>query len=121
MTTSIPVIVAVTYATSGSCFITIHLLFLRILQKDGNVLQIYVLHSKNLILSHVELHVQKKFIKDNNMSLGSVSFAFIGKMIKAVEYFVRDSLHKHYSMCKPPFLSQKSRIGVKFLNNEETL
>ena len=74
----------------------------------------------NLIQSHIEFRVQKKLIKNNSMSLVAVSFAFIGKMIKAIEFFVQNSLHKHYSICKPPFLSQNSPICAKFFNNDET-
>ena len=70
--------------------------------------------------SHMEFHVQKKLINNNNTSLVVVSFAFTGKLIKAVEFFVQDSLYKHYSMCKPQFLNQNSPIGAKFFNNDES-
>ena len=82
----------------------------------------YLCCTTNLIQSHMEFHVQKKLIKNNNMSLDAVSFAFIGKMIKAIEFFVQNSLHKHYSIRKrkPPFLSQNPSIGAKFFNNDET-
>ena len=53
----------------------------------------------NLIQSHMEFHVLKKLIKDNNINLVAVGFAFIGKMIKADEFFVQDILDKYYSTC----------------------
>ena len=70
----------------------------------------------NRIQSHMEFHVQKKLIKNNNTSLVAVSVAFIGKMIKAIEFFVQNSLHKNYFICKPPFLSQNPSICEKFFN-----
>ena len=42
----------------------------------------------NLIQSYMEFHVQKKLIKENNINLVTVGFAFIGNMIKADEFFV---------------------------------
>ena len=56
----------------------------------------------NLVQSHVEFYVRKKLSKNNNMNLAAVSFVFIGKITKANEFFVQDSLDKHYSICKPP-------------------
>ena len=50
----------------------------------------------NLIQSHMEFHVQKKLMKNNNINLVAVGFASISKMIKANEFFVQDSLDKHY-------------------------
>ena len=74
----------------------------------------------NLIQSHMEFHVQKKLIKSNNISLVAASFAFRGKMITAIEFFVQDSLHKYYFIWKPQFLSQNSPIGAKLFINDET-
>ena len=39
--------------------------------------------------------MQKKLIKNNNISLVAVNFAFIGKMIKAIEFLTKlyDCLH----------------------------
>ena len=76
---------------------------------------------KNLIQSHMELHVQKKLIKDNNINLVAVGFAFIGKMIKADEFFVQGSLDRYYSTCNLLFQSQNFPIGAKFISDEETL
>ena len=75
----------------------------------------------NLIQSHMEFHVQKKLIKDNNINLVAVGFAFIGKMIKADEFFVQDSLDKYYSTCDLLFQSLNFPIGVTFISNGETL
>ena len=55
------------------------------------------------------------------MSLAAVSFTFMGKVIKDIEFFLQDSLHKHFSICKPPFLSQNSPIVAKFISKVETL
>ena len=75
----------------------------------------------NLIQSHKEFHVQKKLIKENNINLVTVGFAFIGNMIKADEFFVQDSLDKCYSTCNLLFQSQNFPIGTKFISNGETL
>ena len=48
----------------------------------------------NLIQFHMEFHMQEKLIKSNNMSLVAVSFAFIGKMIKVIEFFVQSSYRR---------------------------
>ena len=75
----------------------------------------------NLIHFHMEFHVQKKLIKKNNINLVTVGFAFIGNMIKADEFFVRDSLDKYYSTCNLLFESRNFPIGAKFISNGETL
>ena len=75
----------------------------------------------NLIQSHKEFHVQKKLIKENNINLVTVGFAFIGNMIKGDEFFVQDSLDKYYSTCNLLFESQNFPIGAKFISNGETL
>ena len=36
------------------------------------------------------------------MNLVVLNFAFIGKIIKAIEFFVQDSLDKHHFKCKRP-------------------
>ena len=41
----------------------------------------------HLIQSHIEFHVQKKLMKDNNTNLVAAGFAFIGNVIKADEFF----------------------------------
>ena len=75
----------------------------------------------NLIQSHMEFHVQKKLIKDNNINVVAVGFAFIGKLVKADEFFVQDSLDKYYSTCNLLFQSQNFLILAKFISNGETL
>ena len=75
VTTSIAVFGVVIYATTGSCLITMNLLFLRIL--NCNIQKF----STNVTQSRMEFHVQKILIKNINMSLVVVSFAFIGKII----------------------------------------
>ena len=121
MTSSIPVFVVVIYATSGSFFDNDTLALVENPKVEQTEMSYkYLCCTTYLIQSHMEFHVQKKLIKNNNMSLVAVSFAFIGKMIKAIEYFVQDSLHRHYSICKPPFLSQDLPICAKFFNNDET-
>ena len=75
----------------------------------------------NLIQSHMEFHVQKKLIKKNNINLVTVGFAFIGKMIRADEFFVQDNLDNYYSTCNLLFESQKFPVGTKFISNGETL
>ena len=75
----------------------------------------------NLIQSHMEFHVQKKLIKENNINLVTAGFAFIGNMIKADEFFVQDSLDKYYSTCNLLFQSQNFPIGAKFISNGEIL
>ena len=75
----------------------------------------------NLIQSHMEFHVQKKLIKDNIINVVAVGFTFIGRMIKAGEFFVQDSLDKYYSTCSLLFQSQNVPIGAKFISNGETL
>ena len=71
--------------------------------------------------SHMEFHVQKKLIKENNINLVTVGFAFIGNKIKADEFFVQDSLDKYHSTCNLLFQSQNFPIGAKFISNGETL
>ena len=75
----------------------------------------------NLIQSHVEFHMQKKLIKENNINLVTAGFTFIGKMIKVDEFFVQDSFDKYYSTCNLLFQSQNFPIGAKFISNGETL
>ena len=111
MTTSIPVFVVVIYATSGSFFDNDTLALFENPKVEQTEMSYKCLRcTTNLIQSHMEFHVQKKLIKDDDVGLVAVSFAFIGKMIKAIEYFVQESLHKHYSICKLPFLSQDPRF-----------
>ena len=45
-----------------------------------------------LMQSHMEFHVQKKLIKENNLNLVTVGFAFIGKMIEAGEFLYKTVL-----------------------------
>ena len=80
-----------------------------------------VLHNKSHPVSHMEIHVQKKLIKENNINLVTAGFTFIGKMIKADEFFVQDSLDKYYSTCNLLFQSQNFPIGAKFISNGEAL
>ena len=75
----------------------------------------------NLIQSHMEIHVQKKLIKENNINLVTGGSAFIGNMIKADEFFVQDNLDKCYSTCNLLFQSQNFHIGAKFISHGETL
>ena len=121
MTTSIPVFVVVVYATSGSFFDNDTLALVENPKVEQTEISYkYLCCTTNLIQSNMEFHVQKKLIKNNNMSLVAVSFAFIGKMIKSIEFFVQNSLYKHCFMCKPPFLSQDPPICAKFFDNNET-
>ena len=55
------------------------------------------------------------------MNLAAVSFAFIGKITKANEFFVQDSLDKLIPYVNLLFLGQKFAIGAKDISNEETL
>ena len=68
----------------------------------------------NLMQSHMECHVQKKLIKDNNINLVAVGFAFIGKMIKADEFSYETVLINIIPHVNCP-------IGAKFISNGETL
>ena len=45
----------------------------------------------NLIQSHMEFHVQKKLIKENNINLVAVGYTFIGNIIKAEFFCTRQS------------------------------
>ena len=60
----------------------------------------------NLIQSHMEIHVPKKLIKENNINLVTVGFAFMGNVIKADDFLVQGSLDKYYSTCNLLFQSQ---------------
>ena len=73
------------------------------------------------LLSHMELHMQKKLIKENKINLVTAGFTFIGKMTKADEFFVQDSFDKYYSTWNLLFQSQNFPIGAKFISNGETL
>ena len=81
----------------------------------------YVCCITNLIQSHMEFHVQKKPIKNNNKNLVAVSFAFIGKIIKRNKFFVRDSLDNHFFTCKPRISRPNFPIHAKLISNEGTL
>ena len=87
--------------------ITIHLLFLRILKWKRRKCPTNVCAAQQILSSLIWNFMCKR----SKTSLAAVSFAFIGKMIKDIEFCVQDSLHKHFSICKPPFLSQNSPIG----------
>ena len=94
--TNIPVFVVVIYGIRVVLDKDTHALFENPKVEQTEMSYKYLCCATKSYQSHMEFHVQKKLIENNNMSLVAVSFAFIGKMIKAIEFFVQDSVHKHY-------------------------
>ena len=65
--------------------------------------------------------MQKKLIKENNINLVTVGFAFIGNMIKADEFLYKTVLINIIPHVTSYFKARTSPFGAKFISNGETL